>query len=483
MKTNFSDSPTPGWPGLRCVLAAGFFALATAVQALILVGKGNAPVQDPGWPPGSLPVANLPFRVGWTEGPPFGGGQWTFLYRGTTAALQETLNRFSAIQAEKRKVILHEGPATHHLLAEAKSPGEATCDWSFEVWVAEHWNHLFNGEIPFMADHPNFRQPLPPPILEIWLTPGLDWAQIQCPANLTLWDARATAHGFAPGSGSVISVAVEDIQTSRPVAKPRLVVASRESALASKASKEAIGDGAGRVVLEGIPAGSSQVYATAEGYVPRLMEYAQIKTNEYREYTVKLAPPAGLRGAAKDENDRPLPGAVIQAQHFLGPDGKGYPVPAEMKTVSDAQGNFEFTGLPLGRLQLWAAKPGYHHQRNPRDLEAATLPGSKEISRCVVRLVATGSVQVQLVDAGGKAVPPKPEGQTSIFIQEAARTGVGSWGGSAYVRADGSYEFQNVPPGKYLVSDQPLDGGSGAEPVTIEVQAGKTASARIIRRP
>ena len=65
---------------MRCVpvhvvIALGVCGL-TALQAfaLILVG-GSDPMTDPGWPFGVLKVANLPSRVSWWEGPPFGGGQ------------------------------------------------------------------------------------------------------------------------------------------------------------------------------------------------------------------------------------------------------------------------------------------------------------------------------------------------------------------------------------------------------------------------
>src|ERR1044071_2994953 len=79
---------------------------------LILTGKGNAAVQERGWPTGALAVANLETRSGWAEGPPFGGGQWTFFYRGGTDALQKTLMLFSEIQSERLEVVLHEGGAT-----------------------------------------------------------------------------------------------------------------------------------------------------------------------------------------------------------------------------------------------------------------------------------------------------------------------------------------------------------------------------------
>src|SRR6266550_298786 len=78
--------------------------------SLFMVGKGNAPVADSGWPAGALNVANLKTRVGWWEGPPFGGGEWSFLYRGDAGDLNQALKTFSAIRAPALQVFIHDGP-------------------------------------------------------------------------------------------------------------------------------------------------------------------------------------------------------------------------------------------------------------------------------------------------------------------------------------------------------------------------------------
>ena len=186
----------------------GGVLLSAAPQALglILVGSGNTPVQDPGWPAGALAVANLKTRAGWMGGPPFGGGQWTFFYRGGTGQLQETLKTFAAITADRLEVVLHDGRGTSPMLQ-----GDGF-DWSFEVWVRENWERLFNNPGSFFGtDHPNAGQPVAAPRLDIWLrTEGPDWSKITVPAKLVIQDQRVTAHGFPPGSGSVIRLAVTD---------------------------------------------------------------------------------------------------------------------------------------------------------------------------------------------------------------------------------------------------------------------------------
>ena len=62
---------------LRLLIAFFTALLSSTAFALITGGLGNDPVRDAGWPLGAVDVANLKTRVGWWEGPPFGGGPST----------------------------------------------------------------------------------------------------------------------------------------------------------------------------------------------------------------------------------------------------------------------------------------------------------------------------------------------------------------------------------------------------------------------
>lgn len=123
----------------HCILSLiGCVLAIQQSQALIMTGKGNRPVNDYGWPKGALEVANLPARIGWAEGPPFGGGQWTFYYRGDTNALQSALEKFAEIKAPVLEVVLHEGKGVSPFT-------DGSFDWSFEVWVPKNWDLLYNN--------------------------------------------------------------------------------------------------------------------------------------------------------------------------------------------------------------------------------------------------------------------------------------------------------------------------------------------------
>ena len=94
MNTSPSVAPlsTQASPAIAAVAILLVLLLATAAQAMIMVGRGNDPVPDNRWPAGAVDVANLKTRLGWWEGPPFGGGQHNFQYRGGTAAFQQALD-------------------------------------------------------------------------------------------------------------------------------------------------------------------------------------------------------------------------------------------------------------------------------------------------------------------------------------------------------------------------------------------------------
>jgi hypothetical protein len=423
-----------------------------------------------------LAVANLKARVGWMEGPPFGGGQWTFFYRGGSDPLREAIEAFSAITADRLEVVLHDGRGTSHFL-----PGDGF-DWSFEVWVRESWERLFNHPDGFFAaDHPNFGKPVAAPRLEVWLrTDGPDWSQVKVPAKVVVLDQRATSHGFPPGSGSVIRLQVTDYQ-GKPIPGARLRIASTGNE--ATVVTEAVADAQGAILATGIQAGTYRVSAVAPGYAARLLEYGQYGTNDYRIFAAKLALAATLVGRVVDENHNPLSKVSVQPLGLLGPDGLGYQLPEPPQATSDNAGHFQLSGIPVGKLQVRARLKDYHYRWNPKEAMEAREDTKTGSPACVLKMVPTGSVRVQLVDAQGKPFPPARQGEAHIHIQDADRTGVGSWGGGGAVDTNGVCEFTGVPPGRYRLSDRPfLDkgGAPGANEIVLTVQPRQVSEVRLV---
>ena len=88
-------------------------------MSLIEVFHGNDPIGDRGWAPGSVEMANLATRTGYWIGPPFGGGEYHFLYRcENTDEFNQALKTFAAIRAHKLELVVRNGPEYSFLLKE-----------------------------------------------------------------------------------------------------------------------------------------------------------------------------------------------------------------------------------------------------------------------------------------------------------------------------------------------------------------------------
>ena len=178
---------------LLCVVA---LLAARPAAASIMVSEGNQPVQDFGWPAGALEVANLETRIGYWEGPPFGGGEFHFLYRGDNESANVAVKAFAAIHAEKLEIIVHDGLGHDQFLAK-----DAPVDWSFTVWVPTNWDNLYNNpKVTFNTNDPNYGKPLPPPRMHVYVgAGGLDWNKISVPLNLTVRDERVSNVSHSAG--------------------------------------------------------------------------------------------------------------------------------------------------------------------------------------------------------------------------------------------------------------------------------------------
>jgi hypothetical protein len=166
-------------------------------SALIMSSTGNNPVSDPGWPGGALALVNLQSRVGWWEGPPFGGGEWQFLYRGDAKALSEALTNFAVIRAPALELVIHNGPQTNIFI---KDSGDDRVDWTFTVWVPAKWVELYNNPTNnWNSADPNYHKPVAPPQMDVYIGGGgqIDWPQIKVPSVIHVRDERSSPSSAA----------------------------------------------------------------------------------------------------------------------------------------------------------------------------------------------------------------------------------------------------------------------------------------------
>lgn len=434
---------------LLCVAALLFFA--GSAGALILVGRGNDPVRDNNWPAGSLELANLKSRVGWWEGPPFGGGEHCFLYRGDTAGFQTALELFAKIKSPELRLVVHEGPQRSSFLKDPKDvKSDDRYDWSFTVWNPESWNRLYNNpNTTFSAQDPNggFRNSVDPPRLDVFIGgapqgQGIDWKQVKIPSNVKVEDERASANGYAAGSGSVVRGDIFDMTTSKPVGGAKVLLEK------SGGGEEVITANAdGHFEKSGIPEGSYTVVAQGEGYAPRMVGYASFGKDTLRQFTIRLCPPGAIKGRLIDTGGKPVANATVRADNLMAVDGKGYLPPGKVETTTDADGRFELKNLPRGFCEPFAYGKT-HYMLEPLKLQA--VPADD----VTIKMVLTGSIKFKVARADG--APPKENWAWRLEPEGGSK--IGSYGGSGDFSPDGTYTLENVPPGKYVVTAQPNPG-------------------------
>jgi hypothetical protein len=481
-------SPSTNRPGRAFAVLPALISvlglLAGTASALILTGRGHDPVQDAGWPQGALALANLKSRVGWWEGPPFGGGQWQFLYRGDTAVFAEALKSFASVRAPALDLVIHDGPEENTFLKdEKKPPSDARVDWTFTVWNPARWHHLFNNpKSVFSADHPSFRQPVDPPRLDVYVGGGgVDWTKVALPTGLRVRDERASAAGITPTGGAVVRAEVYDMATGKPVIGARMIIASmarggQDPEKDYQRVAEGVSDDSGRVVVERIPVGTHRVSVMAGGYAPRVLGYDRYGERTFKQFQVELAEMASVRGMATDLNGQPLPGVTVNASSTMAIDGRGYSGPDMRQAVTDATGRFTLSGLPAGYTQIRAHAPGYYFG----DIFTIHDVPSTNV---VLRLTGAGIISVRIFDKNGQAISRFQGSELHVSVEPKGGSRIGSWGGGARVQDDGTYEFKDLPPGEYRISSRPNPVSSNrqnAPEQIIQVKPGMKTEVKIV---
>jgi len=364
----------------------------------------------------------------------------------------------------------------------------ASVNWTFEAWIPASFDRLLGrGGSRFMADHPLFGRECPPPRLDVWLSDtGPDWSRIRVPTNVAVLDLRAGSRGYSE-SNVTLKVTLQNVDGS-PLPRGRVVVeTNRPGTAIHGVVQRATVDGAGVVVLSNLPPGSYRIGATASGFVPRVIASESWPANAYQEFTTQLAPGFILRGNVTDTDGAPLIGAVVGIRHAVTTNGQGYRLVNQLESTTNPFGQFELNGVPEGGAQLTASMPGYLHRG----------VGGQVPSPCptniVLQLEPTGTLEITVVDRSGRPVVPGSTGRTraaeNVFIQEADRTGVGSWGGSARIDTNSQVRFTNVPVGSYRISTQSLDSSGsavrlpGARPQEqrVTIAAGQTNQVRLVQ--
>jgi hypothetical protein len=458
--------------GLLLLLATAIVAVPSQEAfALIMGGEGNAPIRDPGWPEGAAVIFNTKSRIAYWEGPPFGGGQWHAECRGDTKALSAVLADFAKLDVKNKRVVLHDGIGRSFWLNpnnEAAKRDAAKMDWVFMVWQPDNWKRLRKLPADLNPTDPKDAESGPPAQIDIYTGGNVKWDDVTVPKGLKIVDQRLEAHGFTLADGVVLEGKVTDLATKKPVtAKIRLerVEPQTKGGYRYSLVAEALADAAGRWVLKKAPAGWHRVVIEAPGFVPRVAGYANVDDQpRWQAYDSGLARPGPVTGRVTDDAGQPLADVEVRLADVTT-DGGRYESPLGSSFKTDKNGRFRADEVPIGKATIWVHKPGYTH---PGLGPPITTPKDD----VELKMIKSARIEVT-VDFTGKE---RPEG---YMVQLASEGGdkVGTYGGSGNINAKNQMIFENVPPGRYVLSGRPNPGSDKqqTEPVTIDLKGGQTA--------
>ena len=296
----FEISPPPTLPGdfsrarhhrrrWGLPMATGLLAAAIAAipfqtaLALIHGGKGNKPVPDPGWPRGAAAIFNNPGRIAWWEGPPFGGGQWHAECRGDARALSAVLAEFAKLDAQNKRIILHDGLGLSSWIHPNGDPAReaaARVDWVFAVWQSDRWGRQRRLPVDLNRIDRRDADRGPPAEIDVYTGGQIRWSDVTVPKGLeiAIVDQRLEGHGFTLADGIVMEGKVTDLATGQPLAaRVRLerMEPNAEGGYRHPVVAKAAADERGRWVLKKAPAGWHRVVLEADGFVSRIAGYSR----------------------------------------------------------------------------------------------------------------------------------------------------------------------------------------------------------------
>jgi hypothetical protein len=441
--------------------------VGTGVQALITGGYGNDPLPDRDWPDGTLAIANHKSRLGWWEGPPFGGGKYTFLYRGDAKAFNEMLDLLAKINWPRVELHVHRGPHDDFWLVDRseKKEGEKgrdpRIDWSFTVWTPRNFHHLFNNPAGlFSSDQSEFRQPVPPPRIDVYLGGGLiEWKDVKVPENVrVIGNPTEVLKDEAPR----IRLHVYDMLTSKPVRGATIKLIGHGNDGEKEAARQTA-DPAGAADFEKLTAGTYELRIEADGYAPRSLGWQQFGNGDVKEISADLSPLATLAGRVVASRGEGVPKARVRPFVVLGPDGRGYKGSEHAETTTDDKGQFELK-LPTGYVQLSAQATGLYHSWTDVLPVGDRRPAITPNDPVIIRMAETTSVTVSLTGKSGRDIA----GQT-VHLEPIGNP-VGKWSGSGVTDDKGKAVIQGVPPGEYRITDRAFDATQSKE---IRVEEGR----------
>ena len=152
---------------------------------------------------------------------------------------------------------------------------------------------------------------------------------------------------------------------------------------------------------------------------------------------------APVSGRITDQAGQPLADVEVQIRDVVSDVGGRYESPQEYAVRTGADGRFRADQLPVGRATIWLSKSGYCRLGLGKPI---TLP-TKDVE---LTMIKSARIRVTVDFTGAD----RPEAYI-VELKPEGGEAVGKWSGSGEIDARNQIEFDDVPPGRYVLQGRP----------------------------
>lgn len=285
------------------------------------------------------------------------------------------------------------------------------------------------------------------------------------------------ATGTAKISGRVVAA-----DTGTPIRRAQIIINSRDAGF----NRVVATDGDGRYELATLPAGRYRLTVNKAGYVA--LEYGQARPFEagkplditagqvLDKIDFSLPRGSAITGRITDEFGDPITDVQVQALRYQFVNGERSLVDAGRVAQTDDLGAYRIFGLMPGDYIVRASMrpntpPGPRAESEPTGYPGTYFPGVSDVSQAQPVTATLGqevsSIGFSLVPARLSRVSGvvtgsdgRPLAGAMVMLRPRGTGGLGPLRmnianlGNNQVRADGSFQLSNVPPGDYTLDVQ-----------------------------